>query len=173
MNVIPPQVHHDTLGYTVSDRAPIDVFVPPPPMGGKIWLLQSKGLFVLERGPGTLRTLAVTHGGAGALEAIDGIPNGEGFFPEEGMPEPEPPPPPHISGGGYDELLALYIERRKAFDTRNGRPIYQAPSAVMGSWMLDGGFIHGLCIRTLSGSKPTAAIASIVWVAMRRAAPAP
>lgn len=159
---------HDSLSYSTNDSRPIDILIPTPPMGGKIWLLEGKGLFVLERGPGTLRTLAVTHAGSGALEAIDGVPNAEGFFPDGQMAEPLPPMLGHLSFEGQkQERLAAYAERRKAYDSRNGRPIYAAAAGVMGSWMLDGGFQHGLTIRALSGNKVVCATASIVWVAYK------
>ena len=116
----------------------VNIELPMPPMGGKIWLLESKGIFVLERGPGTLRTLACTHAGSGMLVAIDGVPDENGFFPE--------------------------ISNTPA---HNGRPIYRANPVVMGSWMLDGGFVHGLTIRAEGGNEASLAIASIVWAPVR------
>lgn len=110
-------------------------------MGGKCWLLESKGLFVLEKCPGVLRTIACTHAGAGSLAAYDGIPNDDGFFPDEEM-EPDHPD----------------------YHRRNGRVIYRATPVVMGSWMLDGGFLHGLTIKAWGGHEATSAIASLVWM---------
>jgi hypothetical protein len=157
-----PIGRYDPFSFSNEERRPVDILVPMPPIGGKIWLLDRKGLFVLERCAGTLRTLAVTHAGSGALEAIDGVPDENGHFPDDHMPEPEAPPQ-----DADDSAIAEYIERRKAFDSRNGRPFYQAPSTVMNSWMLDGGFLHGLCIRALSGHSSVSATASIVWLPFR------
>src|SRR5262249_11131952 len=39
---------------------------------------------------------------------------------------------------------------------------------VMGSWMCDGGFSHGLTLRAYGGVESAAAVASIVWVAFKR-----
>jgi hypothetical protein len=115
--------------------------IPMPPMGAKCWVLERKGLFLLADTPGTLRTIAITHAGSGALIIYDGIPDEEGLFPDEHMPESDP-----------------------LFLARNGRPIYKANPVVMGSWMLDAGFSHGLTLRAMGGHDPTAAIASVVWM---------
>jgi hypothetical protein len=48
--------------------------IPMPKQGGKIWLLEAKGMFLLERGPGTLRTICCTGAGSGTLIAVDGVP---------------------------------------------------------------------------------------------------
>src|SRR5690349_2652257 len=72
------------------DRA-TRIIVPAPPMGGKTWVLKQKGLFVLEVGPGTLRTIACTHAGSGALEVLDGVPDASGFFPGDNLEQPKQP----------------------------------------------------------------------------------
>lgn len=120
---------------------PTLIELPTPKMGGKCWLLESKGLFVLQGGPGVLRTIACTHAGTGSLAVYDGIPNEDGFFPDEEMPESHP-----------DFML------------RNGRVIYRATPVVMGSWMLDAGFHHGVTVLAKGGVESAAAIASIVWM---------
>jgi hypothetical protein len=130
------------------DTAPVIVDLPVPPLGAPCFLLERKGVFVLRVGPGVLRTIACTHAGAGTLEAIDGVPDERGFFPDEDMPEADP-----------------------AYWSRRGRPLYRANPVVMGSWMLDGGFIHGLTIRAMSGHEQTNAIASIVYMPFRSKAP--
>lgn len=135
-----------------------DVDMPTPSMGGKVWLLAEKGVFVLQRGSGTLRTLAITHAGAGNLEAIDGIPDDRGFFPDHEMQAPVRAP---------DEADGPYLVRLKAYHTRNGRPFYRANPIVMGSWMLDAGFNHGLTIRAEGGHDSTSAIATVVWMPYR------
>lgn len=111
--------------------------MPTPPQGGKIWLLERKGVFVLERGPGTLRTIACTGAGSGTLTAIDGVPEENGEIP--------------ISKSG--ELL--------------WRSLYKANPVVMGSWMLDGGFLRGLTIVHTGGQNANSAVASIVWTPYR------
>jgi hypothetical protein len=143
--------------------------IPAPPMGGKCWLLESKGLFVLEPGPGTLRTIACTHGGSGAIEVLDGIPDDNGFFADEAMLEPIGPLPSHYAAPrDYDDAVAQYNSDLKAYHCRRGRPLYRANPVVMGSWMLDGGFHHGLTIRAQGGSTSACAIASIVWMPFRQ-----
>jgi hypothetical protein len=109
-----------------------------PPLGGKCWVLDQKGQFVLERGPGTLRTIACAHAGSGSLHIFDGIPDENGELPMAMIEIP-----------GYNG---------------NGRQLYKANPVVMGSWMLDAGFQHGLTIRAYGGQQATPCIASIVWV---------
>lgn len=136
-----PALQH---GHTPHRFSPVRVELPLPPLGGKCWLLDDKGLFVLEEGPGLLRTIACTHAGAGGVEAIDGVPNQYGFFP------------------GEDEDPTT-----QAWHKRNGRPFYRSTATVMGSWMLDAGFHHGLTIRAMGGHGAACAIASIVWLPVR------
>lgn len=141
-----------------ADEAVLDVRgavtyvrIPQPRMGGKVWLLDRKGIFVLEEGPGLLRTIACTHAGAGSLLAIDGIPDEKGFF----------------QGYSGNDLQRLISEGHLPSDyfSRSGKPIYKANPAVMGSWMLEGGFHHGLTIISKGGNSAVSAIASIVWLA--------
>ena len=126
----------------VSRRHFVDVTgLAMPPLGGKCWLLEGKGQFLLERGPGTLRTIACTHAGSGTMLLFDGVPGEDGLFPQEQEPGPN----------------------------ADGRLLYKANPAVMGSWMLDAGFQHGLTVRATGGQPGTPAIASIVWVPFRKA----
>lgn len=114
-----------------------------PPLGAKCWVMDQKGLFVLERCPGTLRTIACAHAGSGTLEIFDGVPNDDG----------ELPPPVMIGGEDYDG---------------KGRQLFKANPIVMGSWMLDAGFQHGLTVRNSGGQPGTPAIASIVWLPFKK-----
>ena len=57
--------------------------LPMPVLGGKCWVLDQKGQFVLERGPGTLRTVACTGAGSGTLLVIDGLPTEDGEIPND------------------------------------------------------------------------------------------
>lgn len=143
MNTVPM---HSLSG---QPREPvIRVIVPKPKMGGKCFLLNDKGLYVLEEGPGTFITAAVTHAGAGSLEIIDGIPDENGFFPDYQEPDPLDDDPEVIEEWGK----------------RNGRAFYSATPVVMGSWMLNAGFHNGLTIRAEGGHGSVPAIASIVWM---------
>lgn len=169
------------------------IIVPAPPMGGKSFLLKEKGLFVLEVGPGTLRTIACTHAGAGALEVIDGVPDASGFFPGDELKQPQQPDgmaermaarqalrERHrgVQPAENDEDATAWRETeptpedlayaKDPFWSRNGRPLYGAPAMVMGSWMMDGGFLHGLTIRAEAGHESTSAMATIVWAAFRQ-----
>ena len=115
-----------------------------------------------------MRTIACTHAGAGALEAFDGIPDVGGHFPGDNMEEPAP-----LRPGSTQAQIDEHKQRRIAYDTRNGRAIYQAPAAIMGSFMMDGGFLHGLTIRATSGHASVSTVASIVWMPVRQRAPDP
>lgn len=119
--------------------------MPVPPIGGKVYLIQTKGLFIFERGPGTFRTLACTHAGSGGFIGYDGVPDENGIFPDEGM-EPSHP--------GYGQA--------------NGRVIYKANPAVMGSWMCDAGFYHGFAIRASGGHRNAPAFGTVVWMPFRQ-----
>jgi hypothetical protein len=121
--------------------------LPMPPLGGKCWVLDKKGQFVLERGPGTLRTIACTNAGSGSLLILDGVPDENGELPMQMLEIP-----------GY---------------IGNGRQLYKANPPVMGSWMLDAGFQHGLTIRNIGGQDSAPAMASIVWVPFKAKAKAP
>ncbi len=141
--------------------------LPLPPIGGKCWLLDRKGLFVLERGPGTFRTAAVTHAGSGQFEIIDGIPDEHGFFPEENMPEPEPYTPEEyraLMDGTADDAVLARRDAMIAYGRRNGRSFHKHNPVVMGSWMLDAGFIHGLSVRVVGEHTGVNAFASLVWM---------
>jgi len=130
---------------------PKRILIETPPFGGKAWLLDSKGLFVLEEGPGMLVTIACTHAGSGSFEVYDGIPDEKGYFPE------------------IDED-ATELERAVA----PGRIFFRMHPVVMGSWMLNAGFRHGLTMRAVGGHETVAGIATIVWQPMkRRVAPPP
>lgn len=121
------------------------ITLPAPRIGGKAWLLNRKGLFVLEEGPGVLRTIACTHIGSGSMIVSNGLPNANGEFP----------PRPTFAVGIEEEY--------------NGRPLFRANPVVMGSWMMDAGFSYGLTIQAEGGMDNNCAIATIVWLP----APAP
>jgi hypothetical protein len=121
----------------------VRVTLPVPRIGAKAWLLNRKGIFVLEEGFGVLRTIACTHIGSGSFVIRSGLPNAQGEFPEI------PPFPPGVEG------------------EYNGRTLFRANPVVMGSWMLDGGFVNGLTIEADGGMDNNCAIATIVWLPAR------
>ena len=121
----------------IPERIEIDV----PSIGGKCWMLDRAGVFVLEVGEGVLRTCACTHAGSGSLRIYDGVPDENGFLPD--------PEDGDLSPAGRDLLWM--------------------PQTVMGSWMLDAGFIKGLTIVCPGGHEGMAPVATIVW--MPRAKP--
>jgi hypothetical protein len=131
--------------------------LPTPLIGGICWLLREKGIFVLQRGPGVLRTIACTHAGSGALEAIDGVPDERGFFGDANLDDPTDRFMDYTSPEVWTDACKQYAQR-------HGRPLYSASPVVMGSWMLDAGFLHGLTIRAAGGHDAASAIASIVWL---------
>ena len=125
---------------------PTYIEIDTPALGGKTWLLQEKGLFILERGQGSFGTFACTHAGSGGITAYDGIPDENGFFPEfEGE------------------------EGSKEWWMRPGREIYRAMPVVMGSWWINGGFFHGLTIWCHGGRDTEPPIGTLVWSAARKA----
>lgn len=157
---------------------PERIFVPAPLMGGKAWLLDRKGLFILEDGPGTIRTIACTHAGSGHIKVFDGIPDERGFFPGGDMQEPE--------GFNEQELLAIRENReddlpdiwwkRQAlteYASRNGRVFHQANPIVMGSWMMDAGFHHGLTIEVTGSQEAVNPFATVVWAKFQQRVPRP
>jgi hypothetical protein len=123
-----------------GSRAVTRVTLPQPRIGGKCWLLNRKGIFVLEEGEGVLRTIAITHIGSGSMIVFNGLPNERGEFGER---------PTQVPGEEGDY---------------NGRPLFRANPVVMGSWMLDAGFVYGLTVRADGGTDNNCAIASIVWL---------
>ena len=151
----------------MSREKPERIELPMPPMGGKAWLLERKGTFILETGPGTIRTIACTHAGSGQIQVFDGIPDERGFFPDEDMEIPSAYTVDELTalreGAPVNDALAEKMEAMKRYATRNGRPFYHANPIVMGSWMMDGGFHHGLTI-IVSGEHATVnPFATVVW----------
>lgn len=150
--------------------------LPVPRIGSKIWLLQEWGVYCLERCAGVLRTDACTHGGAGAVHIFDGIPEDSGMFDER-----RPVPAEDLDEFVRDicrlepDTTAEDARARVARSAYNGRPIYTANPAVMGSWMMDGGFYHGLTLSALGGHESIVPFASIVWMprpkVVKKAAP--
>lgn len=115
------------------------VNLPAPKLGGKVWHFNAPGIYLLEEGPGTFRTMACTHGGSGTIAIIDGVPNEDGNFETTGK-----------RGIGAD-------------DSFNGRVFYRAHPVAMGSWMLDGGFYYGLTLIVHS-SVSVAPMGTVVWM---------
>lgn len=124
---------------------PRRILIEQPPMGGKAFLLRQKGMFVLEEGPGMLQTLNITHAGGGELMVYDGVPNKDGFFPDERLTETDP-----------------------KYHTSNGRVFYHFSPVYMGAWMSNAGFKHGLTVVALGSDVP--AFATIVWQSVKQAA---
>lgn len=124
--------------------------LPEPKMGAKCYLIETKGVYILETGPGTLRSLACTHVGTGALTVHDGIPDERGFFQKEALLDPYSP-----------EYL-----------TANGRRIFKMTPQVMGFWALDAGFQKGLTVVSDGGTGGIPVFLSVAWVKFKGAAKA-
>lgn len=133
----------------------IEIDLPQPKLGGKCFVLNGAGIYVLARGPGILRTIACTHAGSGSLQVHDGVPDAHGHFHDED-----------------GEFIRESEDRPGAY---NGRHLYRATPTVMGSWMLDGGFMFGLTVHIDAGGHGVSPVASIVWLPYveRQAKPAP
>lgn len=142
-------------------RIPTRVLVAQPPMGGKCFVLDGPGIFVLEEGPGTLITDACTHAGAGGLVLYDGVPDERGYFPDADMEKPTEDPTAYATPGDRD----LAFER---WGKRHGRELLRQPTAVMGSWMLNAGFHNGLTVDVTGGHMELYPVASIVWQPFRK-----
>jgi hypothetical protein len=48
------------------------IAIAKPPMGAKAWVLQERGVYVLEEMPGNLLHFTCTHAGSGGVHAYDG-----------------------------------------------------------------------------------------------------
>lgn len=48
------------------------IAIAKPPMGAKAWVLQERGVYVLEEVPGNLLHLTCTHAGSGGVHVYDG-----------------------------------------------------------------------------------------------------
>lgn len=119
------------------------ISIAKPKMGSKGFLLDNWGVYVLEQGPGVLRGLACTHAGSGTLQIIDGIPNDDGFFPDESI----------LSKGHLEPL----------YNQANGRPIFQSPGSVMGMWHLNIGLHHGLTVCAIGGNDTATPVVTLIW----------
>lgn len=65
--------HHPTQH--VAERVH-RIVLPKPPIGAKCHVIGSKGLFVLEEGPGNYLHTVCTHAGSGHVEIYDGVVEG-------------------------------------------------------------------------------------------------
>ena len=117
------------------------ISLPLPPLGGKCFVIEKKGTYILDEGPCLLRVIACTHAGAGGLMIYDGVPDQYGYF---GDIQPNDP----------------------KYFVRNGRPLFRAHPVVMGSWALDAGALHGLTIVATGGEVDC--IVTIVWIPVKR-----
>lgn len=116
------------------------IMVPDVPMGGKPFLIRRAGMYVLEEGPGMLQTIDVTHAGSDEFSVYDGVPDERGFFPEGDLEEGDP-----------------------GFGSHNGNRFSHFSPTVMGAWMMNAGFRHGLTIEVTGGSFDVAPFATVVW----------
>lgn len=118
------------------DFKPERIVLETPSIGGKAWVLQKAGLYILEEGEGTFRTCAMTHAGSGSLMVYDGLPDDNGFIQESEDGDISP----------------------------HGRPLLWMPQAVMGSWMTDAGFLKGLTVYAPGGHEGMVPTATFVWM---------
>lgn len=54
-------------------KVPIELNIPTPPVGGKCICLDHMGSFMLARGAGILRSIAVTNAGSAYMTLYDGL----------------------------------------------------------------------------------------------------
>ncbi len=117
------------------------VILPDPPIGSKIACFRKFGIYVLERGPGLWRALSCTHAGSGVVSIYDGIPDEQGFFEEENLTAENP-----------------------RYGQENGRVIHYANPSIMGMWMYDGGFQHGLTMKIAGQHEAVAPVVTLTWI---------
>jgi len=58
-----------------------NIELPLPPIGNKIFCAQEIGMYILERGPCTIRSVINTRIGNGALSFYDAVPDESGHMP--------------------------------------------------------------------------------------------
>lgn len=137
----------------------VELDLPMPPMGGKCWVLGKKGQFLLQRGAGMLVTVNCAHAGSGTLEFFDGVPDDDGLFHAR-----------KITVREYGEIMVpgeRDDETLKYWTVRNGRSLKRDNPPVMGAWMCNAGFFHGLTVRHYGGQNGVPCIATIVWMPHR------
>jgi hypothetical protein len=127
---------------------PVCVDVEQPVMGGKCFTVFTKGMWVLEEGPGMFQSWLCTAAGSGGVVIRDGIPDKNGIFE------------------GLEEGMREFMRTGKA--DFNGKPLYIAHPAVMQPWALNGGFHRGLTLE-LTNTNPrvpdggAVTVGTIVW----------
>jgi hypothetical protein len=120
---------------------PKRILIPDVPIGGKAYLIRTKGMYVLEEGPGMLQTVNITHSGSGELHIYDGVPDPNGFFPDGAVEDTDP-----------------------KYGLANGRCFEQFSPTYMGAWMSNAGFRHGLTVLVSGDVSP---FATFVWQAVK------
>lgn len=109
-----------------------------PPIGNKMFCAQQHAYYVLEKGPTTLRALANTHMGSGSIVIYDGVPDENGFFPDN-------------------------VQKHTLADFE-GRIVFNANPPVMGMWMFDGGLHYGCTLALLPGTAGVSPCVAITWM---------
>lgn len=133
-----------------SGRLPVyEVKLPKPPIGNKIFYTHEVGMFLLERGPAVWRCMSNTHIGSGVITVVDGVPDDNGFFPDQDV---------HFTD----------VER---YAKANGKIIFQSNPAVMGMWMEDGFCWNGLTIILRGEHKAVMPCVSVCWLPHTEPAP--
>ncbi len=115
--------------------------VPEPRMGSKCYLIERKGIYVLEVGEGVLRSIACTHIGSGSTLFSDGVPDEHGYFGNERM----------------DPYSREYM-------TSNGRKLQAMSPQIIGFQALDAGFRHGLTVSCIGGTMGVPVFISVCWI---------
>ena len=133
--------YEEDLGRTSSGLRVVRVRLPKPAMGAKCYLVERKGIYVLEAGEGVFRSLSCTHVGSGSVHIHDGLPDENGYFGNERM----------------DPYSKEYM-------SANGRKLYAAVPQVMCFWMLDAGFRRGLTVVASGGAPDSVVFLSISWI---------
>ncbi len=136
-----PQVEPELL-FIRGDGQPVyRVKLPPAKMGSKVFLIEKKGVYVLEDGPAILRSLACTYVGTGSLVVRDGTPSDNGYFDVDKC---DP----------YSPEYAL----------TNGRKVYAAAPVCIGFWGLDCALVHGLTVEAAGGTKDGSVLVTVCWM---------
>lgn len=61
------------LALKEPDARIIEPTIPDPIIGGKAWVCEASGIYLLQRGPGALRFVACTHTGSAYVRLWDSL----------------------------------------------------------------------------------------------------
>ena len=121
-----------------------EVETPEPRMGAKSFLVETKGIYILERGPAVLRSLSCSYMGTGGFSVRDGVPTAGGHFDAD-----------RLDPFSKEYMLA------------NGRRMFIMSPQIIGFWGLDAGIHHGLTVVANGGQKGGPVLVTVCWIKLK------